>query len=184
MLQFVETTKRVFQKGGWDIWRMADPLNNMLPRLPEKTKWVESCDDTTAPFFLRAAPGDTAAPHVKKEPAAPHRDRAVNAPGPKNRTRKQSTISERDTAHVQPGRTPLLSSARALLRQPRPPPRRRSRPSVTFTPSAITTIWEATLNGTIEQPSNATPGVFGVYVATTTGTDNFIVKRGSYCSLF
>ena len=55
---------------------------------------------------------------------------------------------------------------------------------VTFTPSAITTIWEATLNGTIEQPSNATPGVFGVYVATTTGTDNFIVKRGSYCSLF
>ena len=55
---------------------------------------------------------------------------------------------------------------------------------VTFTPSAITTIWTATLDGTVEQPSNATPGVFGVYVATTTGSDNFIVKRGSYCTLF
>jgi hypothetical protein len=55
---------------------------------------------------------------------------------------------------------------------------------VTFTPSAITTIWKAELDGTVEQPSNATPGVFGVYVATTTGTDNFIVKRGSYCSVW
>jgi hypothetical protein len=55
---------------------------------------------------------------------------------------------------------------------------------VQFTPSAATTIWEATLDGTIEQPSNATPGVFSVYAFTTTGTDNFIVKRGSYCSVF
>ena len=54
---------------------------------------------------------------------------------------------------------------------------------VTFTPSAITTIWKAELDATIEQPSNATPGVFGIYVSTTTGTDNFIVKRGSYCSV-
>ena len=52
-----------------------------------------------------------------------------------------------------------------------------------FTPSAITTIWSAELSGTIEQPSNATPGVFGVYVYTTTGTDNFIVKRDSACSV-
>jgi hypothetical protein len=55
---------------------------------------------------------------------------------------------------------------------------------VTFTPSAITTNWNAELNGTIEQPSNATPGVFSVYVSTTTGSDNLIVKRGSYCTLF
>jgi hypothetical protein len=55
---------------------------------------------------------------------------------------------------------------------------------VTFTPSAITTIWKAELDFTVEQPSNATPGVVGIYVATTTGTDNFIVKRGSYCTLF
>lgn len=54
----------------------------------------------------------------------------------------------------------------------------------TFTPSAITTVWRAELDGTVEQPSNATPGVFGIYVSTTTGTDNIIVKRGSYCSLF
>lgn len=55
---------------------------------------------------------------------------------------------------------------------------------VTFTPSAITTVWKAELDGTIEQPSNATPGVFNIYVSTTTGGDNIIVKRGSYCSLF
>jgi hypothetical protein len=54
---------------------------------------------------------------------------------------------------------------------------------VTFTPSAITTVWNAELDGTIEQPSNATPGVFGVYVATTTGADNLIVKRGSACQV-
>jgi hypothetical protein len=52
---------------------------------------------------------------------------------------------------------------------------------VTFTPSAITTIWKAELDGAVEQPSNATPGVFGVYVYTTTGADNLIVKRGSFC---
>lgn len=55
---------------------------------------------------------------------------------------------------------------------------------VTFTPSAITTIWKAELDGTIEQPSNATPGVFSIYAQTTTGTDNMIVKRGSFCTLF
>ena len=54
---------------------------------------------------------------------------------------------------------------------------------VSFTPT-VTTVWEATLDGTIEQPSNATPGVFSIYAFTTTGTDNLIVKRGSYCSLF
>jgi hypothetical protein len=54
---------------------------------------------------------------------------------------------------------------------------------VTFTPSAITTVWGAELDATIEQPSNATPGVFGVYAFTTTGADNLIVKRGSYCSV-
>lgn len=55
---------------------------------------------------------------------------------------------------------------------------------VSFTPSAITTVWTASLDGTVEQPSNATPGVFSIYAYTTTGTDNLIVKRGSYCSLF
>ena len=55
---------------------------------------------------------------------------------------------------------------------------------VSFTPSAITTIWKAELDGTIEQPSNATPGVFSLYAFTTTGSDNLIVKRGSFCTLF
>lgn len=55
---------------------------------------------------------------------------------------------------------------------------------VTFSPSAATTIFEATLDGTVEQPSNATPGVLGIYVLTGSTSDAITVKRGSYCSLF
>ena len=55
---------------------------------------------------------------------------------------------------------------------------------VTFTPSAITTIWKAELDGTVEYPANATQGTLNFYVSTTTGADNLIVKRGSYCTLF
>ena len=54
---------------------------------------------------------------------------------------------------------------------------------VTFTPGVATTIYRAELDATIEQPSNATPGVLGVYVQTTTGTDNIIVKRGTSCTV-
>ncbi len=131
----------LFQKGGWDIWRMADPLNNMLPRLPEKTKWVESCDDTTAPFFLRAAPGDTAAPHVKKEPAAPHRDRAAPVPGPKANEETIDDISERDTAHVQPRKDS------ALVKRP------GSSSSTTPAPAAqVTTIGADTVTTSMPRP--------------------------------
>jgi hypothetical protein len=55
---------------------------------------------------------------------------------------------------------------------------------VSFTPGAAATLYRAELDGTIEQPSNATPGVFNIYAYTTTGTDNLVVKRGSYCTLF
>jgi hypothetical protein len=55
---------------------------------------------------------------------------------------------------------------------------------VSFTPGVAATMYRAELDGTIEQPSNATPGVFSIYAFTTTGTDNLVVKRGSYCSLF
>jgi hypothetical protein len=112
----------LFQKGGWDIWRMADPLDKVLPRLPEKTKWVESCDDTTAPFFLRAAPGDTAVPHVKKEAAAPHRDRAIHAPRPKVSEETIDDISERDTAHVQPRKDSALVKRPDSSSSTTPPP--------------------------------------------------------------
>lgn len=54
---------------------------------------------------------------------------------------------------------------------------------VTFTPSAITTIWGATIDGAVEMPSSASVGVLNIYVSTTTGTDNLVVKRGSYCTL-
>lgn len=55
---------------------------------------------------------------------------------------------------------------------------------VAFTPSASATIFEANLDGTVEQPSNATPGVLGIYVLTGNTADAITVKRGSYCSLF
>ena len=55
---------------------------------------------------------------------------------------------------------------------------------VTFTPALTATVYNATLDGTVEYPGNATQGVLNFYVSTATGGDNFVVKRGSYCTLF
>ena len=55
---------------------------------------------------------------------------------------------------------------------------------VSGTPSAITTVWRAELDGTIEAPSNASPTVFNVMVSTATSGDAVTVKRGSYCALY
>jgi len=55
---------------------------------------------------------------------------------------------------------------------------------VSGTPSAITTVWRAELDGTIEAPSNASPTVFNVMVSTATSGDAVTVKRGSYCTLY
>jgi hypothetical protein len=52
---------------------------------------------------------------------------------------------------------------------------------VSVAPSAITTIWKAEMDGTIEAPSNASPTVLNFMVSTATGTDAVTVKRGSYC---
>ncbi|HEV1286555.1 MAG TPA: hypothetical protein VNU44_14635 [Bryobacteraceae bacterium] len=52
---------------------------------------------------------------------------------------------------------------------------------VTATPSAITTIWNADLNGFIEQPSNASASVVQIMVSTATAADVVTVKRGSFC---
>jgi hypothetical protein len=52
---------------------------------------------------------------------------------------------------------------------------------VTFTPSAITTIWNARLAGLIENPSNASAQTVNIMVQTSTAADAVTVKRGSYC---
>lgn len=51
---------------------------------------------------------------------------------------------------------------------------------VSGTPSAITTNWNATLDGLIEQPSG-TASVFTIRVSTATQGDTVTVLRGSYC---
>ena len=52
---------------------------------------------------------------------------------------------------------------------------------VSVAPSAITTIWKAELDGTLEAPSNASPTVLNFMVSTATSGDAVTLKRGSYC---
>lgn len=53
-------------------------------------------------------------------------------------------------------------------------------PVITFTPSAITTIWEADINGFIENPSGVATTV-NIMAQTSNAADLLTVKRGSFC---
>ena len=53
---------------------------------------------------------------------------------------------------------------------------------VSGTPSAITTNFNADLDGFIEQPSGAA-SVFTIRVSTATAADTVTVKRGSFCRI-
>lgn len=53
-------------------------------------------------------------------------------------------------------------------------------PIVTFTPSAITTIWNARLSGVIEQPSGSASAI-QIMGQTSNSGDLFTIKRGSWC---
>lgn len=55
---------------------------------------------------------------------------------------------------------------------------------VTFTPSAITTVWNAKLSGLIENASNATTNPVNIMVLTGNVSDSITVKRGSWCKAF
>lgn len=55
---------------------------------------------------------------------------------------------------------------------------------VTGTPSAITTIWNADLDGTIEQPSNASTSALNIMASQSNSSDLLTIKRGSYCRIF
>jgi hypothetical protein len=54
---------------------------------------------------------------------------------------------------------------------------------VTFTPSAITTVWNAHLAGFIENPLNASTQTVNIMVQTSNGADAVTVKRGSVCTI-
>lgn len=54
---------------------------------------------------------------------------------------------------------------------------------VTFTPSAITTVFNATITGFIEQPANASSSVIQLMVQQATAANLITIKRGSFCVL-
>lgn len=41
----------LFQKSGWNVWMMENPLSHIKPDSLSLTRWVESCVDTSKPFF-------------------------------------------------------------------------------------------------------------------------------------
>lgn len=55
---------------------------------------------------------------------------------------------------------------------------------VSATPSAITTNFTATLDGTIEEPANDAGQVINIMVSTATSGDAVTVLRGSYCYVY
>lgn len=57
-------------------------------------------------------------------------------------------------------------------------------PIVTFTPTAITTIWNADIDGMIEQPSNASTSVVQIMAQQSNSADLLTVKRGSFCRVW
>jgi hypothetical protein len=57
-------------------------------------------------------------------------------------------------------------------------------PIVTFTPTAITTVWNADIDGMIEQPSNASTSVVQIMAQQSNAADLLTVKRGSFCRVW
>lgn len=55
---------------------------------------------------------------------------------------------------------------------------------VTFTPSAIATIFNAYLDGFIEAPSNASVATVNIMALTGNASDAITVKRGSFCRIY
>lgn len=46
----------LFQKSGWDVWMMENPLSHLKTDTLSLTRWVESCVDTSKVFFTRVKP--------------------------------------------------------------------------------------------------------------------------------
>ncbi|HUI93977.1 MAG TPA: BamA/TamA family outer membrane protein [Chitinivibrionales bacterium] len=99
----------LFQKGGWDIWRVADPMNRLMEKMPEKTKWMESCDDTAKPFFSPEVAADSASGPKKKEAFHGPGRHAAPLTTPETAADEETGISERDTTKAHPDTTAAKS---------------------------------------------------------------------------
>ena len=89
----------LFQKAGWDIWRIADPMGKLMDKIPEKTKWLESCEDTALPFFPPELASDSAS-LSKKQPITPVS--SLHATPLATPDAAEEGISERDTTAKKP----------------------------------------------------------------------------------
>lgn len=49
----------LFQKSGWDVWLMDNPLSHLKSDTLSLTRWVESCIDTSKVFFTCVKPPKT-----------------------------------------------------------------------------------------------------------------------------
>ncbi len=97
----------LFQKGAWDIWRMGDPQSKLMVKPLERTKWVESCEDTSVRFFTPVVMGDTAPPPPKKGSEAKAHAHPAQDAGPDITDETVSDISERDTTKEKPRKDSL-----------------------------------------------------------------------------
>ncbi len=92
----------LFQKGAWDIWAASDPLGKLMSKPPEKTRWVQSCEDTATPFFAPVVLGDSAKPSPKKQVTDKHERIREHATDIEDAGDTASGISESDTLQQKP----------------------------------------------------------------------------------
>jgi hypothetical protein len=97
----------LFQKGGWDIWTIDDPMKKLMKNNPLPTKWAASLGDSTVRFFEpmpvtvigdAKRGGDSSAAKPKA------RRRTLDPAFPRTRLSSltdDNRISEEDTAEVE-----------------------------------------------------------------------------------
>ncbi len=107
----------LFQKQGWDVWLMDDPLKKCLPDTLVPTRWVASFGDSSARFFKKVAlPPDTSDsassisehsfPRKKEHKNAPDSSGIQEAPPAGDKLTKDTAVpasvtpQKADTAHV------------------------------------------------------------------------------------
>jgi len=107
----------LFQKGGWDIWQMKDPLKKMRTKPLEKTKWAVSLIDTSEKYFALSEDDslhDSAAASALSKPSAGkgvHKEgRRLNHPGDDTGDLDED-IFETDTTAARPAPHPARTDS-------------------------------------------------------------------------
>ncbi|HMA65401.1 MAG TPA: BamA/TamA family outer membrane protein, partial [Chitinispirillaceae bacterium] len=104
----------LFQKSGWDVWLMENPLTQIKTDTLLPTRWVESCIDTSKTFFTRVKPpkadtlkkiDSTVALSKNKTPQKDHADSAAIS----IRELPLDTIDNQVSANGQPAATTIKS---------------------------------------------------------------------------